>query len=102
MNLEALISAARQHGASDLHLEAGLSPAMRIRGSRRAAGEPVSAQVLLGFARELIGEANWPHFLERRSADLSKTIQGVRCRINIFQTARGIGFAIRLLASFQA
>jgi twitching motility protein PilT len=102
MNLEALISAARQHGASDLHLEAGLSPAMRIRGSLRTAGDPVPAQVLLAFAREIIGEANWPHFVERRSADLSKTIQGVRCRINIFQTARGIGFAIRLLASFQA
>jgi twitching motility protein PilT len=102
MNLEELIGAARQHGASDLHLEAGLSPAMRIRGSLRTAGEPVPAQVSLGFAREIIGEANWPHFVERRSADLSKTIQGVRCRINVFQTSRGTGFAIRLLASFQA
>jgi len=26
----------------------------------------------------------------------------VRCRINVFQTSRGVGFAIRLLASFQA
>jgi twitching motility protein PilT len=102
MNLEALISAARQTGASDLHLEAGLSPAMRIRGSLRTAGEPIPAQVLLGFAREIISEENWPHFVQRGSADLSKTIQGVRCRINILQTARGIGFAIRLLASFQA
>src|SRR5580765_8651614 len=102
MNLEALISAARQNGASDLHLEAGLSPAMRIRGSLRTAGEPIPAQVLLGFAREIISEENWPHFVQRGSADLSKTIQGVRCRINILQTARGIGFAIRLLASFQA
>src|SRR5581483_3856080 len=44
----------------------------------------------------------WPQFLERRSADLSRTIQGVRCRINILQTARGVGFAIRLLSAFQA
>jgi twitching motility protein PilT len=29
-------------------------------------------------------------------------MQGVRCRINILQSSRGIGFAIRLLASFQA
>src|SRR5262249_17458989 len=41
-------------------------------------------------------------FLERRSFDLSKTIRGIRCRINIFQTSRGVGFAVRLLASFQA
>jgi twitching motility protein PilT len=40
--------------------------------------------------------------LERRSFDLSKTIQGIRCRINILHTARGVGMAIRLLASFQA
>jgi len=26
----------------------------------------------------------------------------VRCRINILQTARGVGFAIRLLSTFQA
>ena len=102
MALDSLIATARQQGASDLHLEAGVSPALRIRGSLRTTGEPIPAQTLLGFARELIGDAHWPQFLERRSADLSKTIQGVRCRINIFQTSRGIGFAIRLLASFQA
>jgi twitching motility protein PilT len=33
---------------------------------------------------------------------LSKTISGVRCRINVLQTSRGIGFAIRLLSAFQA
>jgi twitching motility protein PilT len=40
--------------------------------------------------------------VERRSFDLSRTIHGVRCRINVLQTARGVGMAIRLLASFQA
>src|SRR3974390_1201391 len=33
---------------------------------------------------------------------MSKTVHGVRCRINILQTSRGVGLAIRLLASFQA
>jgi len=102
MNLESLIGIARQQGASDLHLEAGLAPAMRVRGALRLTGDPVPASALLAFAREIIGEAQWPRFLERRSADLSKTIQGVRCRINVLQSARGIGFAIRLLAPFQA
>jgi twitching motility protein PilT len=102
MNLESLIATARQQGASDLHLEAGLPAAMRIRGTLRTAGEPVPSQTLLGMAREVIGETHWQNFLERRSADLSKTISGVRCRINVLQTARGVGFAIRLLGSFQA
>lgn len=101
MDLESLIATARQQGASDLHLESGLPAALRIRGTLRTAGEPIAPQTLSSFAREILGD-QWPQFLERRSADLSKTISGVRCRINILQTARGVGFAIRLLASFQA
>src|SRR5438445_3892110 len=102
MDLDSLVSLAANNGASDLHLEAGLPAALRIRGALRTSGEPVSAELLLQCARSTIGEAHWPQFLEQRSADLSKTIRGVRCRINILQTARGIGFAIRLLATFQA
>src|SRR5438445_2511242 len=102
MDLDSLVSLAANNGASDLHLEAGLPAALRIRGALRTSGEPVSAELLLQCARSTIGEAHWPVFLERRSYDLSKTIQGVRCRINILHSSRGVGFAIRLLASFQA
>jgi twitching motility protein PilT len=101
MDLETLIATARHQGASDLHLEAGLPAALRIRGTLRTSGEPIAPQTLSNFAREMLGE-HWQQFLERRSADLSKTISGVRCRINILHTSRGVGFAIRLLASFQA
>ena len=102
MNLEDLIATAKQQRASDLHLEPGLPPALRVRGALRTLSEPIPAKVLLDWAREIIGETHWQNFLERRSADLSRTLQGVRCRINILQTARGIGFAIRLLSTFQA
>ena len=102
MDLEAFISAAAASGASDLHLESRMTPATRVRGALRVAGEPIPANVLTAMARSLIGEEQWPAFLERRSFDLSKTIGGVRCRINILQTSRGVGMAIRLLSSFQA
>src|SRR5438093_149751 len=102
MQLESLIATAKTQGASDLHLEPGLPPALRVRGSLKTAGEPVSPKTLLEMGREILGADQWPRFLERRSFDLSKTIHGVRCRINILQTSRGVGFAIRLLASFQA
>ena len=102
MDLESLVGLAATNGASDLHLEAGLPAALRVRGSLRTMGEPLPSKLLLEFARNVIGEEQWPHFLERRSWDLSKTIQGVRCRINVLQTSRGIGFAVRLLSSFQA
>jgi len=102
MELETLIESAAGSGASDLHLESGMPAALRIRGALKVSGEPVAPKFLATLARGLIGEEQWPVFLERRSFDLSKTIRGVRCRINILQTSRGVGLAIRLLGSFQA
>lgn len=102
MTFESLITAARQNGASDLHLEGGLPAAMRIRGALRTVGEAIPSAILRTWAIEQVGEAGWLAFEQRCSADISRTIQGVRCRFNIFQTARGIGMAIRLHASFQA
>jgi twitching motility protein PilT len=101
MILQTLIGTAHENGASDLHLEAGMPAALRVRGNLRLFGEPISADTLLAAAKEIIGQ-HWPAFLERRSYDLSRTIRGARCRINILQTSRGVGFAIRLLPAFQA
>jgi len=102
MTLESLIETARDAGASDLHLEAGLPAALRVRGDLTTVGEPIPPASLLDMARRAIGPEAWPRFLERKSHDFSRTISGVRCRINVLQTLRGVGFAIRLLASFQA
>jgi twitching motility protein PilT len=102
MELESLIESAAGSGASDLHLEAGMPAAMRVRGTLRIAGEAIASRPLADFARGLLGEEQWPVFVERRSFDMSRTIRGVRCRINIFQTARGVGMAVRLLSAFQA
>src|SRR5436189_5649874 len=102
MDLESLVTLAKNEGASDLHLEASLPAALRLRGSLRTFGEPLPPKSMLEMARSILADEQWSHFLERRSADLSKTITGVRCRLNLFQTARGVGFAIRLLSSFQA
>lgn len=101
MHLDLLIKQAQDLGASDLHLEPGLPVAVRIRGSLQTLAPPLPARDLIEMARQIIGPDQWPNFLERRSADLSRLIQGVRCRINVLQTARGVGLAVRLLASFQ-
>ncbi|MDE3067608.1 MAG: PilT/PilU family type 4a pilus ATPase [Verrucomicrobiota bacterium] len=101
MELESLIETAARNGASDLHLEAGMPAALRVRGALRVLGEPIPPKDLAAAAQDLIGEESWPAFLARRSFDLSKTISGVRCRINILQTSRGIGLAVRLLGAFQ-
>jgi len=99
--LETLINKAKSMDASDLHLEAGLPAVFRVRGELKNLGEPVDANTLLSASRLLVGDKNWPYFLEQCSFDLSANIQGVRCRINVMKTNRGVGLAIRLLSSFQ-
>lgn len=101
LTLESLITAARQQGASDLHLEPGLPAAWRVRGTLRIAGEPVPGKLLLDLAHGILGAEHWPEFAQRRSFDLSRTVAGVRCRINLLHTSRGVGLAIRLLSTFQ-
>jgi twitching motility protein PilT len=102
MDLSALIRTAKEQGASDLHLEPSLPAAIRVRGALRTLGEPIGGAALLEAARQLIGQEHWGEFIERRSYDQSRIVGGVRCRINVLQTARGVGMAIRLLTAFQA
>jgi twitching motility protein PilT len=101
MTVDTLVSVARSQGASDLHLEPGLPPTLRVSGDLVHAGSPLDPPSTAALARELIGDADWSEFERRRSADLSRTIGGTRCRINVFHTIRGIGVALRLLSAVQ-
>ena len=98
MNLEALVKGARARGASDLHIEAGQPVVVRVRGELQKLAEAHSAAETREAAMALLGEQNWAHLVEQRSFDFSRALGGVRCRVNIFCTSRGIGFALRLLA----
>jgi twitching motility protein PilT len=102
MKLSAIVAAARDRRASDIHLEPGFPPAFRISSHLQSAGEPISRDDLTTMAMEIIGDELWPEFEERGSFDLSRTVEGVRLRINVLQTSRGTGMAIRLLSTFQA
>src|SRR5574341_182211 len=102
MHLPSLVDAARAAGASDLHLQPGMPAAIRVCGQLQTLGEPLTRETLLAMAKGLLGPELWPAFLERRSADMARTLQGVRCRVNVLCTSRGVGLAIRLLVPFQA
>jgi twitching motility protein PilT len=91
----------RELGASDLHIEADTAPVARIRGQLSVIGPAIAGTLVAQAGRELLGGDGWSQFLNRGSADLSRTIAGVRCRVNIFQTLRGVAMAVRLLSSFQ-
>ena len=98
MNLESLVRAARNRGASDLHVEAGLPLVERIRGELTHVGDPPSAADTRAMAQSVLEGDAWEQFVARRSADFSRTLAGVRCRINLLYTSHGMGLAIRLLA----
>jgi len=98
MNLESLVRGARNRGASDLHVEAGLPVVERIRGELMRVGDPPSAADTRTMAQSVLDGEAWEQFVARRSADFSRTLAGVRCRINLLYTSHGMGLAVRLLA----
>jgi twitching motility protein PilT len=100
--LDDLVRRTLQFGGSDLHLEPGLPAAIRVDGRLRTMGEPVGGAALLAEARRLLPGPRWAEFATRRSADLSRTLGGARCRINVLHSSRGVGFAVRLLSTFTA
>src|ERR1700733_2762 len=97
MIFEDWIEQAWSLGASDLHLETGIPPVVRVRGELQALGSALPGEVLVQSAQDLLGVEDWTEFRKGGSADLSAAISGVRCRINFFKTVRGIGVAVRLL-----
>lgn len=100
--LDALVLHALQLGASDLHLEPGLPATLRIQGQLRPGDQSLSAAELEAMVRGLLRGEAWDRLLQRRSADLSLNLAGVRCRINVMFSQRGLGIALRLLHPFTA
>jgi twitching motility protein PilT len=98
MALTEWVHAARQLGASDLHLEAGAPMVVRVRGDLRAVGDVQGAADITQAGKSLLGSEAWSQFLKRGSADLSIVLGGTRCRINLYRTIRGLALAVRLLA----
>ncbi len=98
MIFEEWIGKAHSLGASDLHLETDTPVVARIRGDLQTVGGTIAGERLLQAGQDLLGAEGWAQFKARGSADISVAIAGTRCRASLFQTVRGIAFAIRLLA----
>ncbi len=98
MTLKAWVQKGRELGASDVHLEAGTVPVVRVRGELVGIAEPLPAAYLEQVSQSLLGAEAWEIFAARGSADISVAIGGVRCRINVYRTVRGLAIAVRLLS----
>lgn len=98
MNMENYIRRARELRASDLHLVCGLPPKYRVDGAITDSGdEPLTALQCLELARALAGE-HFEHLEAVGELDLAQTIDGVRCRLNLFRQQGTYSAAIRLLS----
>jgi len=55
LSIEKILSSARKHGASDVHLVTGIAPALRIHGEIRIAeGRPMSQEDLKSIYDSLL------------------------------------------------
>src|SRR5689334_1144401 len=97
MSIRAWIQKARDLGASDLHVEAGTPPVVRVRGVLQPIGDPVASAAVEQDARALIGGDGWDQLLTRGSADVALALGDIRCRVNVYRTIRGMALAVRLL-----
>ncbi len=98
--LDRVLQAARQLGASDVHLKAGLPPIFRIRGELRTVRDvpPLSREVLGSFAAAIMNDRQRQVFEECWDVDLAYgTPDGVRYRVNVFQQRGNIGMVMRLI-----
>ncbi|MGH8254625.1 MAG: type IV pilus twitching motility protein PilT [Steroidobacteraceae bacterium] len=94
-----MIRKARELGASDLHIEGGTPVVARVRGDLHAIAEPLGAAQVTQIAQHLLGQDPWGQFLARGSADVSVAAGGMRCRVSVYRTIRGVAIAVRLLTS---
>ena len=98
--LDHVLGAARQLGASDVHLKAGLPPVFRIKGDLRTLRDtpPLTPEVIATFAVNLMNESQRSHFEKHHDADLSYgTPDGVRYRVNVFRQRGQTGMVLRII-----
>jgi len=100
MKIHELMRYARNRGASDLHLTAGLEPRMRRHGQLRAVrGWPqLCEEDVLSFMRTVAPASKWRQFSECGDVDFTAEVESVgRFRANYFAHEAGSGAVFRYI-----
>jgi twitching motility protein PilT len=98
--LDRVLSAARQLGASDVHLKAGLPPIFRIKGELRTVRDvpALTREAIATFAVHMMSDKQRADFESNLDIDLAYgTPDGVRYRVNLFQQRGSVGMVLRLI-----
>jgi twitching motility protein PilT len=102
VELDEILTAGVQQGASDLHLRAGLPPMLRIAGSFVALAdhERLTAEQTLKFAADLMTREQKERFAADMDLDLAYGVRGLgRFRVNIFRQRLTLGLVLRVIPS---
>jgi twitching motility protein PilT len=98
--LDRVLTAARQLGASDVHLKAGLPPIFRIKGDLRTVRDvpALTREAIASFAVHMMNDRQRAEFEQNLDIDLAYgTDDGVRYRVNLFQQRGSVGMVMRLI-----
>lgn len=99
LDIDTILHAAAEAGASDVHLSVGLPPVFRIHGELQVQRQwdPLDPDIASHLARQLTGE-RWEEFQQRGEIDLAYSLPGVsRFRVNVFYQRGSVGVAVRLI-----
>ncbi|WP_461200205.1 type IV pilus twitching motility protein PilT [Anoxybacillus sp. TBDG-1] len=97
--VDAMLRAAFELKASDIHLTVGIPPIFRINGDLKRYGQDVlSPTDTEQMAKAIVPEKMWSYFEENGELDLSYSLAGVsRFRVNVFKQRGCISLAIRIV-----
>jgi len=101
ISVKQMLAAAIKNGASDIHINVGMPPVMRVNTDLRLLELPVvthemAAQMVL----DMVGEAKFKVFLEKRDLDFSTMIDdGSRFRVNAHFQRDGVAIAFRAISN---
>ncbi len=97
MDSAPLLTATLQHGASDLHLQVGSPPVLRMNGiPRRLEMEPLSDEDMESLARDMLARAGRPDLPTTGSLDFSVEFSEEACfRVNLFYQRGTPAMALR-------
>jgi twitching motility protein PilT len=99
MTLQGLLKIARDRGASDLHLAAGVPPSVRIDGDLHRLPLPdLTADDTRTLADSAFSDVQRRAFEHGEDVDLALLVEDVgRCRCNVFRQRGAVGAVFRLI-----
>jgi twitching motility protein PilT len=99
--IDAILKQVKEQGASDLHITTGSPPMVRINGEITPIPyQEITAEISQLLLFELMDEELSARFAEYKDVDFSYEVAGVvRVRCNIYEQAKGLAGAFRILPS---